>query len=342
MVPAMSSQRVYVAYTGGTIGMRPSERGYAPEPGYFEAALRQTPEFQLPSMPEYVVHEYAPLLDSADMSPDDWLRIALDIERVYDEVDGFVVVHGTDTMAFTASALAFMLEGLSKPVVLTGSQIPLGESRNDARNNLLAAFEVAADPRLHEVAIVFDELIMRGCRARKLDASGLSAFATPNAPPIGRIGSRIELDASRLRPSQPGALRVQPVGQPVVGALRLFPGLRASVLENLLQPPLDGLVLGAFGVGNGPIHDADFLRVLRAATDRGVVVVATTQCTRGRVDLTSYATGRALADAGVTGGVDMTPEAALAKLHYLLNKGLPVDEVRAQIGVDLRGELTAH
>ncbi|MEO0651276.1 MAG: asparaginase domain-containing protein, partial [Planctomycetota bacterium] len=261
-------------------------------------------------------------------------------ERHYADFDGFVVVHGTDTMAFTASALAFMLEGLHKPVVLTGSQIPFGELRNDARNNLLAAFEVAADPRLAEVAIVFDELVMRGCRARKLDASGLSAFATPNFAPLGRIGSRIELDPSRLRPPGDGQLRVQPVGQPVVGALRLFPGMRASVLENMLQPPLEGLVLGAFGVGNGPVHDADFLRVLRTATERGVVIVATTQCARGHVDLSSYATGKALCDAGVTGGADMTPEAALAKLHYLLNRGLHPDEVRTVIGEDLRGELT--
>jgi L-asparaginase len=336
----MSTRRVYVAYTGGTIGMRPTDRGYAPEPGFFEARLREAPEFRTASIPEFEVQEYDPLLDSADMSPDDWLRIAEDIERNFGSYDGFVVVHGTDTMAYTASALAFMLEGLSKPVVLTGSQIPLCETRNDARNNLLAALEVAADPALSEVVIAFDEHILRGCRARKLDASGLSAFASPNHPPLGRIGSRIELDPTRLRPRGVGPLRVQPVGQPVVGALRLFPGMRAGVLENLLQPPLEGLVLGAFGVGNGPIHDADFLRVLCEATERGVVVVATTQCLRGRVDLSSYATGKALAAAGVVGGADMTPEAALAKLHYLLNKGLTPAEVRAAMGEDLRGELS--
>ncbi|MHC4261585.1 MAG: asparaginase [Planctomycetota bacterium] len=337
----MSEQRIYVAYTGGTIGMRPTDGGYAPEPGYFERRLRECPEFLVPQMPSFEVHEYAPLLDSADMSPDDWLRIAQDVEHNYDRFDGFVVVHGTDTMAFTASALAFMLEGLGKPVVLTGSQIPFGEIRNDARNNLLAAFELAADSRLCEVVVAFDELVMRGCRTRKLDASGLSAFASPNCPPLGRIGSRIELEADRLRQAESGPLRVQPVGQPVVGAMRLFPGMRASVLENMLKPPLEGMVLGAFGVGNGPIHDGDFLRVLREASERGVVIVATTQCARGRVDLTSYATGRALADAGVVGGADMTPEAALAKLHYLLNKGLEPAEVREAIGRDLRGELTA-
>jgi L-asparaginase len=336
----MSDQRVYVAYTGGTIGMSPTPHGYAPEPGFFEARLRETPEFRAPQIPEFEVHEYAPLLDSADMSPDDWLRIAEDVERRYDDFDGFVVVHGTDTMAYTASALAFMFEGLSKPVVLTGSQIPLCETRNDARNNLLSALEIAADARLSEVVVVFDELVMRGVRTRKLDASGLSAFRSPNCAPLGRIGSRIELDASRLRPRGDGPLRIQPVGQPIVGTMRLFPGLRASVLENVLAPPLEGLVLESFGVGNGPIHDADFLRVLRHSTERGVVVVATTQCLRGQVDLSSYATGQALADAGVVGGADMTPEAALAKLHYLLNKGHAPARVREELARDLRGELT--
>jgi L-asparaginase len=336
----MGERRIYVAYTGGTIGMREGERGYRPEPGYLERRLRSTPEFQPPACPEFVVHEFEPLLDSADMHPDDWLRIARDIERHYEQFDGFVVVHGTDTMAYTAAALAFMLEGLAKPVVLTGSQIPLCETRNDARNNLIAAFEVAASRQLGEVVLVFDDRILRGVRARKVDASGLSAFDSPNFPALGTIGSRIEFERRLLRPRGSEPLRVQPVGQPVVGALRLFPGFRASVLENMLQPPLQGLVLEAFGVGNGPIRNREFLAVLRAATERGVVIVATTQCLRGTVDLSSYATGEALARAGVIGGGDMTPEAALAKLHYLLNRGLAPAAVRRELTRDLRGELT--
>lgn len=337
----MPRERIYIAYTGGTIGMREGPRGFEPARGFFEQQLRAMPELRAPDLPHFEVGEYAPLLDSADMSPDDWLRIARDIEARYDEFDGFVVVHGTDTMAYTASALAFMLEGLGKAVVLTGSQIPLCETRNDARTNLITALEVAARHPVPEVTLCFGDVLMRGCRTRKVDASGLAAFASPNCPPLGRIGSRIEIDLDRVRAAEPGAtLRVQPVGGPHVGALRLFPGLRPSVLENVLAPPLQGLVLEAFGVGNGPRHDRAFLDVLRAGCDRGVVVVAVTQCLRGTVDLSGYATGEALASAGVVGGGDMTPEAALAKLHYLLNQGLAPDEVRARIGVDLRGELT--
>ncbi|QDU65544.1 asparaginase [Engelhardtia mirabilis] len=338
----MSGKRIYIAYTGGTIGMREGPQGFAPAAGFFEAQMRQMPELLAPQMPAFDVVEYSPLLDSADMSPDDWLRIARDVQAHYDDYDGFVVVHGTDTMAYTASALSFMLEGLAKPVVLTGSQIPLCETRNDARNNLITALEVAANHAVPEVTLCFGDALMRGCRARKVDASGLAAFASPNFPPLGHIGSRIEIDQSRVRRPESGAtLRVQAIGGPHVGALRLFPGLRASVLENMLSAPLEGLVLEAFGVGNGPKHDQQFLDVLRAGCERGIVVVVVTQCLRGRVDLSGYATGEALASAGVVSGVDMTPEAALAKLHYLLNRGLELDEVRRLIGVDLRGELSA-
>ena len=337
----MSGKRIYIAYTGGTIGMREGPHGYEPAAGFFEEQMRLMPELRGPGMPSFEVVEYEPLLDSADMSPDDWLRIARDVEANYADYDGFVVVHGTDTMAYTASALSFMLEGLGKPVVLTGSQIPLCETRNDARNNLITALEVAANHAVPEVTLCFGDALMRGCRVRKVDASGLAAFASPNFPPLGQIGSRIEVDESRVRRGRADEpLRVQAIGGPHVGALRLFPGLRASVLENMLSAPLQGLVLEAFGIGNGPKHDQQFLDVLRAGCERGIVVVVVTQCLRGKVDLSGYATGEALASAGVTSGLDMTPEAALAKLHYLLNRGLAPDEIRAQIGIDLRGELT--
>ena len=336
----MARPRVYVAYTGGTIGMKGRPSAYAPAPGYLAERLASLPELAADEMPEVELRAYDPLLDSADMGPANWLEIARDLEARYDHFDGFVVLHGTDTLAYTASALPFMLEGLAKPVVVTGSQIPLSEVRNDARDNLIAALLVAGRHRVPEVSVLFGHRLMRGCRTTKVDASGLDAFDSPNYLPLASLGSEIEVHAQRVRPAPSGPLVVHEVSGPIVAALRLFPGIQPRVLENLLAAPTQGLVLEAYGVGNGPARDRDFLRVLREATDRGVVVVATSQCLRGEVDLASYATGKALADVGVLGGGDMTAEAAIAKLHFLLNQDLEPGEVMRLVGVDLRGELS--
>lgn len=335
-------RKVYVAYTGGTIGMQLSEHGYAPSPGFLAAELERSPELAHPSMPEYELHAYDPLLDSANMTPAHWLAIAQDIERRYDDFDGFVVLHGTDTLAYTASALAFMLQGLAKPVVLTGSQIPLAELRNDARTNLVTALQVAGGFDIPEVCLVFGNRLMRGCRTTKVDAGGLEAFASPNFPELGHIGTRIQVHWDRIRKAHDSVdgLEIRSLAGPTVGALRLFPGLSARFLENALQPPLQGLVLECYGIGNGHEHDRAFLEALKRATDRGVVVVGTTQCLRGAVDLSEYATGQALARVGVTSGLDLTAEAALAKLHYLFSTGLTPERVREEMQRNLRGELT--
>lgn len=336
-------RRVYVAYTGGTIGMQRSASGYVPSPGFLASELERSPELAHPSMPEYELQGYEPLLDSANMTPAHWLAIAQDIERRYDDFDGFVVLHGTDTLAYTASALAFMLQGLSKPVVLTGSQIPLAELRNDARTNLITALQVAGGYDIPEVCLVFGNRLMRGCRTTKVNAEGLDAFASPRFPDLGDIGTRIKIHWERVRKPHDSidGLEIRSLAGPTVGALRLFPGLNARFLENALQAPLEGLVLECYGIGNGHEHDQAFLKALRAATDRGVVVVGTTQCLKGAVDLSGYATGQALADAGVISGLDMTAEAALAKLHYLFSTGLAPERVREEMQRNLRGELTA-
>lgn len=336
-------RRVYIAHTGGTIGMAEGERGFAPAPGHLAELMARIPDLHRPEMPEYEIGESEPLLDSADMSPDEWGAIARDIASRYDEFDGFVVLHGTDTMAYTASALAFMFENLGKPVVLTGSQIPLGRLRSDARDNLITSLILAAGSEVPEVCLFFGNRLLRGCRSVKVNASGFDAFDSPNLPPLGHAGIDLRIERRLvLPPPPPGrALGIQAFERPaVVGALRLFPGISGEVLENVLRPRLRGLVIEAYGVGNGPTREERFLDALRDATERGVVIVDCTQCLRGTVDLADYATGRALADAGVVSGRDMTAEAALAKLCYLLSRDLEPDEVRREIGRSLRGELT--
>lgn len=335
-------KKVYVAYTGGTIGMQRVNGNYVPVSHSLQAQIDQIPAFQHPDLPEYVIHEYDPLLDSSNMNPSDWSLIAEDICANYDAYDGFVVLHGTDTMAYTSSALAFMLEGLAKPVIVTGSQIPLSEIRNDAQENLITALTIAGSYRIPEVSLYFGGHLFRGCRVVKTDAAGFDAFESPNYPPLAKVG--IEIDVQRKQVRQSPILRRdvvrQEIGKSVVGAFRLFPGVSVKILENILKPPLKGLILETYGAGNGPADDAEFLQVLADASVQGIVIVNCTQCLQGTVDLSKYATGAKLAQVGVIGGYDMTAEAALTKLSYLLSKGLSTEEVKVQMQLDLRGELT--
>lgn len=337
--------RVLILYTGGTVGMsrRPGE-AYRPDPGSLERMMRRIPMFQDPEVPEWEILQYDPLLDSSDMRPRDWQRIAEDIRGAYGRFDGFLVVHGTDTMAYTASALSFMLEGLRKPVFLTGSQIPLSETRNDALDNLLTALLMIGRyfERIAEVCVFFDNRLYRGNRATKVHSEGFDAFDSPDLPPLARVGIDFELNEALLRqpagPVEP--LRVRPIREATVGAFRVFPGLKARYLEGLLAPPVQGLVLECFGAGNAP-SDPELLAALREACARGVVIVAITQALRGSADLLLYRNGRALLEAGVVSGHDMTAEASLTKLFYLFSCGLTPAEVRAKVQLDLCGELTA-
>jgi L-asparaginase len=247
-------------------------------------------------------------------------------------------------MAYTASALPFMLRGLAKPVILTGAQIPIGRVRSDARDNLVTSLAIAARGDVPEVCVYFAEKLMRGCRTVKVNADGLDAFSSPNFPPLGEAGIEIRIRHELVR--RPGeqleALHVQPLDGPVVAALRLFPGISARMLDNILRPPLQGVVLETYGIGNGPGRDEEFLAVLHRATSgpEPIVIVATSQCVRGTVDHAGYATGVALREAGVRSGRDMTTEAALAKLYYLIRSGHSPDEIAQRVERDLVGELT--
>jgi L-asparaginase len=334
--------RVAILHTGGTIGMRRTSNGYAPERGYLAGLLEGMPE--LHEVADHELIEHNPLLDSASIRPRDWLTLAREIAARADDFDGFVILHGTDTMAYTASALAFMLRGLRQPVVLTGSQIPLCELRTDARENLLTALMIAAaEEPVREVALFFGGRLLRGCRSVKVSATGFDAFDSPNFPPLAVAGIDITVDPLVVNRAAAPAARV-PLPDHLdasVGALRLFPGLSVELVRNALREPLQGLVLEAYGAGNAPSDDPELLRTIADATARGVVIVDCTQCLRGTVDLNAYATGSALLHAGVIGGADMTVEAALAKLVYLLSTLRSPAHVRDVMGQSLCGELTS-
>lgn len=337
-------KRVYIAYTGGTIGMRKNKQGqYVPARGFLEKQMGRMAELKDPLMPEYKINEYNPLLDSSNMTPENWGKIAADIEKNYKKYDGFIILHGTDTMAYTASALAFMLENLNKPVIITGSQVPLCAVRNDARENIITSLIIASRfcaPRpIPEVCLYFGGKLLRGCRAVKVSSDGFEAFDSPNFPALGKVGVTIEInwDLIRERQAKDQKLTVQEIQEPEIAALRLFPGISAKVVSNILQKETKGLVLEAYGAGNGPTANNQFLDALKEAALRDVVMVACTQCISGRVDLSAYSTS--LASAGVISGQDMTAEAALTKLFYLFSKGLPPERVKQEMLKNLRGEL---
>lgn len=332
-------KHIYIAYTGGTIGMKPSDQGYIPAAGFLSETLAQMPEFHRPEMPLFTLHEYDNLIDSSDMNPSDWQRIADDIAANYDKYDGFIILHGTDTMAYTSSALSFMLENLSKPVIVTGSQIPLAELRSDGQVNLLNALYVAANYPIAEVSLFFNNRLLRGNRSRKVDADGFNAFDSPNFPPLLEAGINIRLKAGELATPSDKPLRVSPVKAQPIGMVSLYPGIASEVLKNTLQQPVNALILLSYGVGNAP-QSPSLIAQLNYAKDREIPVLNCTQCIRGRVNMGGYATGHGLQQAGVLSGSDMTPKAALAKLHYLLSKSLSFSQLKSQLTHNLRGELS--
>jgi L-asparaginase len=330
---------VLVLHTGGTIGMVDTPEGSAPVAQALAPYLSAIVAGSSGELPPVGFMELDPPIDSANATPETWCTIARILFEHREEYDGFVVLHGTDTMAYTSSALSFLLPAFGKPVVVTGSQIPLARVRSDGRQNLVGAIQSAARSDVPEVSLLFGEVLLRGNRATKIDASGLHAFDSPRYPPLAEIGVDIVVNNVIVRrpDGQPGLMAGR-LGN--VAAVRLFPGFSASILANLCRPPLQGLILEAYGAGNGPSDDREFLSAIEAATAQGIVLVVVTQCSRGSVQPGAYATGSALMHAGAVPGFDMTSEAALTKLAVLLGQGLSTETVAAMMQQDVAGELS--
>ena len=334
------NKKICIINTGGTISMTRTENGYAPVRGFMEKALFQIRSMAGDEMPSFEMIEYDPLLDSSSIAVKEWVQIASDIEKYYSRYDGFVILHGTDTMAYTASALSFMLEGLSKPVILTGSQIPIGELRNDARDNLITALMLAAESDIAEVGLFFRNKLFRGNRTTKISSDDFIAFDSPNFPPLADAETRIILNRPLLRKSSDCGLCFQPFGQPKIAVLKMFPGIRFELFEKILTPDLKGIVIEAFGAGNIPDSHGALLGLMEKARDNGTVIVVCTQCVRGSAILGQYESSRDLVEAGAVSGYDLTVEAAVTKLYHLLSIGCDPQMVRQKMTVDLRGEIT--
>jgi L-asparaginase len=340
--------RILLIYTGGTIGMIENAVNHALEPFDFDHLIDNVPKIKMLGYEiEHV--QFATPIDSSSMNPKHWGEIAEVIERHYDSVDGFVVLHGTDTMAYTASALSFMLENLRKPVIITGSQLPIGEVRTDGEENLITALQIAAAtdaggrPMVREVAILFEHHLWRGNRCIKRSADNFDAFKSNNYPELASIGLGIHFNRASLwrNDSRNMPLKVQYEMDDNLVMLDLFPGISRKVVEHVLNAPgLKGVVMKSFGAGNAPA-DEWFLDAVRQTVERGIVVVNITQCPNGCVHPQLYAAGLNLAKVGVVSGRDMTSEAAITKLMYLFGRGLSPDKVKEYLNMPLRGEMSA-
>lgn len=355
---------VLVIYVGGTIGMKKVDGVYIPVRDYMGEVIRTLPmlydaeyakeiglnkeesnSFVLPISKGrrvfFYLKEYETLKDSSNVNVNDWLEMVENIRENYRLYDGFVIIHGTDTMAYTASALSFALENLGKPVILTGSQVPLSELRSDGRDNFLGAVYIAGHYVIPEVTLYFNNKLYRGNRCVKISSESFRAFDSPNLAPLLTMAVDITVNwASIFRMNTLAAFRVNTNMTRNVGLLRLFPSITAETVRAFLQPPMEGIVLQTYGAGNCPDDRRDIIAEIQAAADRGMIILNCTQCSSGGVSA-SYQTGKVLLDAGVIPGSDITPEAALSKLSYILGQpNFSLEEKRRQLKRNLRGEIS--
>ncbi len=332
--------KVLLIYTGGTIGMVQDENG-ALHPFELQRIFEAVPQLKNTRY-EIDSCQLKEIIDSSNMHPKVWVEIADIIREAYDRYDGFVVLHGTDTMAYTASALSFMLENLGKPVVLTGSQLPVGMLRSDGRENIICALEIASGQNevVPEVTIFFESHLYRGNRSTKLSAENFDAFRSFNYPPLVTAGIDIRYKMRQVQPLPTAPLAVHTKYCDQVAVLKLFPGITPEVVRAVLHcEGLRGVIIETYGSGNAPT-EAWFIEALQEAVERGIIIVDVTQCKAGSVKLKQYAVSCDMARIGVVSGGDMTIEAAVTKFMWLLGNCKDNQEVIDLMEKDLRGELT--
>lgn len=343
--PNPPEQAILIIYTGGTLGMVQKSNQGGLVPFDFEQILEKIPELHHFDM-QLTLYSLEPLIDSSDITPAHWLQIAQIIQENYSQYDGFVVLHGTDTMAYSASALSFLLEGLYKPVIITGAQLPIGAVRNDARANLLTSIEIAAAKRngvpiVPEVCICFHDLLLRGNRAKKLESAHFDAFHSENYPSLATIGTHIEYNHKAILPYKPQSeLNKQSVMEANVAIIKMFPGISKQVVQNILNSEdLKGVVIETYGSGNAPTASW-FIQLLKEAIAKGIYILNISQCIGGQVRQGRYATSAQLMEVGVLGGSDLTLEAGITKMMFLLGKNLTPKEFKKRLIEPVCGELT--
>jgi len=336
---------VLIIYTGGTIGMIEDIETGALTPIDFSQISQQVPELQRFNITIDTI-SFDPVIDSSDINVEFWVKLAQTLKSNYEQYDGFVILHGTDTMSFTASMLSFMLENQSKPVILTGSQLPIGKIRTDGKENLITAIEVAAakrgeHPIVPEVCIYFENKLYRGNRTTKHNAEYFDAFSSSNYPLLAEAGIKIKYNHKAIhQPTHHRRLKIHTQIDNNVAILKLFPGLNRNYVEAVLSTPaLKGLVLETFGAGNA-ITDHWFVESLQKAIKSGLIIVNVTQCRAGSVIMGRYETSVKLKEIGVVSGYDITTEAAITKLMFLFGQNLEKEEIIEYLNDSISGEMT--
>ncbi|OQB63473.1 MAG: L-asparaginase 1 [Bacteroidetes bacterium ADurb.Bin141] len=335
-------KNILVIYTGGTIGMIHDEESGTLKPFNFGRLSAVVPELKkLPCRIDF--HSFDPLIDSSDMQPSLWTKMARQIEVNYHKYDAFIILHGTDTMAYTASALSYMLQNLNKPVILTGSQLPIGEIRTDARTNLITAVEIASsNVVIPEVCICFDNKLFRGNRTEKYTSLHFDAFQSINYPPLAEAGTEIIYNHEYIREVNNNTLKVVSHFCEEVFVIKLFPGISMAAIKSVVElPGIKGIILETYGSGNAP-KDLRLLNILKEAIKKDIVVVNVSQCSGGVVQMEKYENGMVLKQAGVVSGKDMTTEAATTKLMFLLGSEAPATEVKVSVQYSIAGELSSE
>jgi len=337
---------VLVIYTGGTIGMIQDKDSGALHPFNFDQLYKQIPVLEYFDF-SIDCHSFDPLVDSSDMNPEIWIKLADVIEANYEDYDGFVILHGSDTMAYSASALSFMLENLNKPVIFTGSQLPLGIVRSDGRENFITSIEIAA-ARIDDTAIVpevciyFENNLYRGNRTFKNNAEHFQAFQSLNYPPLAEVGVHIKYNYNHILKPKFKRLKVFRDLNSNIGILKLFPGIRENFVRSIVESPgLEGLILETYGSGNAPTAEWLIDLLKECIHEKNILVYNVTQCKGGAVDMGKYQTSVALSKIGVKSGRDITTESALAKMMYVLGKYKDREEAGIMLERSLKGEMRA-